>query len=101
MSDRTPGSSRWPRRAAAPTTSSAVGRVRLMGTSRWRTPLGRRRAPQLIAVGSARPGVGKSVVASNLAVAIACLGPNVILVDLDMGAAAQQALFGITRPVPG
>jgi flagellar biosynthesis protein FlhG len=78
-----------------------VGRVRVMGSSRWRPPLGQRRAPRLIAVGSARGGVGKSVVASNLAVAIAGLGPHVVLVDLDLAAPQQQTLFGLKRPLPG
>jgi flagellar biosynthesis protein FlhG len=72
-----------------------------MGSSRWRPPLGERRSARLIAVGSAGAGVGKSVVASNLAVAIAGLGRHVVLVDLDLGAARQQALFGIKRALPG
>jgi flagellar biosynthesis protein FlhG len=72
-----------------------------MGSSRWRPPLGARRAPSLIAVGAAGAGVGKSVVASNLAVAIAGLGRHVVLVDLDLGAARQQSLFGIKRALPG
>jgi flagellar biosynthesis protein FlhG len=78
-----------------------VSRVRLMGSSRWRPPLGRKRAPRIIAVGAADAGVGKSVVASNLAVAMAGLGPHVVLVDLDLAAARQQSLFGIKRPLPG
>ncbi|HEX4405877.1 MAG TPA: PilZ domain-containing protein [Polyangia bacterium] len=72
-----------------------------MGSSRWRPPLGKRRVARVIAVGAAGPGVGKSVVASNLAVAIAGLGPHVVLVDLDLGAARQQSLFGIKRALPG
>jgi MinD-like ATPase involved in chromosome partitioning or flagellar assembly len=78
-----------------------VNRVRLMGSSRWRPPLERKRAPKVIAVGSAGTGVGKSVVASNLAVALAGLGPHVVLVDLDLATARQQSLFGIKRPLPG
>jgi flagellar biosynthesis protein FlhG len=72
-----------------------------MGSSRWRPPLGKRRAARIIAVGAAGPGVGKSVVASNLAVALAGLGPQVVLVDLDLASARQQALFGIKRAAPG
>jgi flagellar biosynthesis protein FlhG len=87
--------------AAAIPARNVVGRVRLMGSSRWRPPLGKRRAARVIAVGAASAGVGKSVVASNLAVALAGLGPHVVLVDLDLGAARQQALFGIKRPAPG
>jgi flagellar biosynthesis protein FlhG len=52
-------------------------------------------------VGSAAAGVGKSIVASNLAVAIAGLGPHVVLVDLDLGAGQQQSLFGLKRALPG
>src|SRR5450432_2325113 len=69
--------------------------------SHGQQPLATRRAARIIAVGAAGAGVGKSVVASNLAVAIAGLGPHVVLVDLDLGAARQQALFGIKRPAPG
>jgi MinD-like ATPase involved in chromosome partitioning or flagellar assembly len=72
-----------------------------MGSSRWRPPLGKRRVARVIAVGAAGPGVGKSVVASNLAVAIAGLGPHVVLVDLDLSAARLQSLFGIKRANPG
>jgi flagellar biosynthesis protein FlhG len=72
-----------------------------MGSSRWRPPLAKRRVARLIAVGSAGAGAGKSVVASNLAVAIAGLGPHVVLVDLDLSAARQQALFGLKRALPG
>jgi flagellar biosynthesis protein FlhG len=90
-----------PRYAGSAPVRGVVGRVRVMGSSRWRPPLGKRRASRLIAVGAAGSGFGKSVVASNLAVALAGLGPQVVLVDLDFAAARQQALFGIKRPAPG
>ena len=75
----------------------------MLSTGRWRPPLGQtpltgRRAPRVIAVGAALPGVGKSVVASNLAVAIAGLGRQVVVVDLDLGAPRQHALFGVAAP---
>lgn len=101
MSDR---QSRGPRlsrlSSAAP---RAAVRVRMLSTGRWRPPLGPtplvgRRAPRVIAVGAALPGVGKSVVASNLAVAIGGLGRQVVLVDLDVGAPRQHALFGVQAP---
>jgi MinD-like ATPase involved in chromosome partitioning or flagellar assembly len=101
MSDRPFSPTRGPLRTGAAPARSAVGRVRLMGTSRWRAPLGGRRAPRLIAVGGAAAGLGKSVVASNLAVAIAGLGPQVVLVDLDLGTPRLHELFGITRAAPG
>lgn len=75
----------------------------MLSTGRWRPPLGPtplvgRRAPRVIAVGAALPGLGKSVVASNLAVAIGGLGRQVALVDLDVGAPRQHALFGVQPP---
>ncbi len=77
--------------------------VRVMSSGRWRPPLGQpplaaRGAPRLIAIGAAVPAVGKSVVASNLAVAIAGLGRQVIVVDLDLRAPRQHALFGVAPP---
>jgi flagellar biosynthesis protein FlhG len=101
MSDPQSGTGNHPRALAPPPVRGVVGRVRLMGSSRWRPPLDRKRAPRVIAVGAAGAGVGKSVVASNLAIAMAGLGPHVVLVDLDLGAARQQALFGVKRPLPG
>ncbi|MES1205618.1 MAG: P-loop NTPase, partial [Pseudomonadota bacterium] len=78
----------------------------MLSTGRWRPPLGQtpltgRRAPRVIAVGSALPGLGKSVVASNLAVAMAGLGRQVALVDLDWAAPRQHALFGIDPAAEG
>jgi flagellar biosynthesis protein FlhG len=74
--------------------------VRVMSSGRWHQPLGQpplaaRRAPRLIAIGAALPGVGKSMVASNLAVAIAGLGRQVVVVDLDLHSPTQHALFGV------
>src|SRR5262245_25852879 len=98
MSDYPTGPARWPRRSAAGVVRAAVGRVRVMGASRWRPPLGGRRVPRVIAVGSASAGAGKTVIASNLAVAIAGLGPSVVLVDFDLAAPHLHELFGIARP---
>jgi flagellar biosynthesis protein FlhG len=58
-------------------------------------------AKRIITVGGGKGGVGKSIVASNLAVAIAETGARVVLVDCDLGAANQHVLFGIDRPRPG
>jgi flagellar biosynthesis protein FlhG len=58
-------------------------------------------AKRIITVGGGKGGVGKSIVASNLAVAIAETGVRVVLVDCDLGAANQHVLFGIDRPKPG
>lgn len=56
-----------------------------------------RAAKRIIAVGGGKGGVGKSLVASNLAVALAQLGNRTVLVDADLGAANQHTLFGIDR----
>ncbi|MGE0791309.1 MAG: P-loop NTPase [Sandaracinaceae bacterium] len=54
--------------------------------------------PIIISVGGGKGGVGKSVVAANLALATAELGMSTVLVDADFGAANQHTLFGIDRP---
>ena len=54
-----------------------------------------RGAKRLLAVGGGRGGVGKSLVAQNLAVYFAQLGKNVILVDLDPTGANLHTQFGI------
>lgn len=60
------------------------------------------RAPtRIITVGGGKGGVGKSIVASNLATAFAQMGKRVVLADLDLGAANQHLLLGITRPKEG
>jgi flagellar biosynthesis protein FlhG len=56
---------------------------------------------RIISVGGGKGGVGKSVVAGNLAVAMAQAGARVTLLDADLGAANQHTLFGISRPGPG
>jgi flagellar biosynthesis protein FlhG len=56
---------------------------------------------RIITIGGGKGGVGKSIVSSNLAVAMAQNGHRVVLVDCDLGAANQHVLFGIDRPLPG
>jgi len=55
-----------------------------------------RGAPRLIAVGGGRGGVGKSLVAENLAIYFAQLGKTVVLVDADPTGANLHAHFGLT-----
>jgi MinD-like ATPase involved in chromosome partitioning or flagellar assembly len=98
MSDRQSRGARLSRLSSA--APRAAVRVRMLSTGRWRPPLGPtplvgRSAPRVIAVGAALPGTGKSVVASNLAVAIGGLGRQVALVDLDLAAPRQHLLFGV------
>jgi flagellar biosynthesis protein FlhG len=101
MADRPAGPGRKSRFSPGP--RAAMRGVRVMSSGRWRPPLGQpplaaRGAPRLIAIGAAVPGVGKSVVASNLAVAVAGLGRQVVVVDLDLRAPRQHALFGVAPP---
>lgn len=52
----------------------------------------------IISVASGKGGVGKSVVASNLAVLLARRGRQVVLADLDVGGADIHILFGLFHP---
>jgi len=52
----------------------------------------------IIAVGGGKGGVGKSIIAANLAIAAAQNGASVVLVDADLGAANLHTLFGIAKP---
>jgi flagellar biosynthesis protein FlhG len=54
--------------------------------------------PLSVAVGGGKGGVGKSVVALNLALSIAKLGGRVIVVDADLGSANLHTMLGIDRP---
>jgi flagellar biosynthesis protein FlhG len=48
-----------------------------------------------------RGGVGKSVVAAQLAWALAASGRRVLLADLDLGAPSQHLILGVTPPRAG
>jgi flagellar biosynthesis protein FlhG len=52
-------------------------------------------APRLFVVGGGSGGVGKSLIASNLAVYFAQLGRSVVLVDADARGAGLHATFGL------
>lgn len=57
-----------------------------------------RNAPgRIISVGGGKGGVGKSLVAANLAVACAQHGRSVVLVDADLGAPNLHTLLGVER----
>jgi MinD-like ATPase involved in chromosome partitioning or flagellar assembly len=83
---------------------TGLKRLRVMSSGRWRPPLDAApvsRTAHLLAVSSALPGAGKSVIASNLAAAIAGLGRDVVLVALDVRAPRQHALLGVPPPTDG
>ncbi len=53
--------------------------------------------PCIWAVGGGKGGVGKSMVTTSLAVALAGRGQRVVVVDADLGGANVDTVFGITR----
>lgn len=52
----------------------------------------------IISVASGKGGVGKSVIASNLGLALARRGLRTVLIDLDVGGADSHILFGLLNP---
>lgn len=56
------------------------------------------RPTRVIAVSGARGGVGKTVVASNLALYLATIGRKVVLVDADAGGANLHTCLGMRKP---
>jgi flagellar biosynthesis protein FlhG len=54
--------------------------------------------PCIWAVGGGKGGVGKSMVTTSLAVALAGRGQRVVVVDADLGGANVDTVFGVTRP---
>ncbi len=55
----------------------------------------------IITVGGGKGGVGKSIVALNLAAALAQDGHRVVIADMDLGAANQHLLLGLLNPAKG
>ena len=56
------------------------------------------RVGRIIAVGGGKGGVGKSLVSTNLAVALAKTGARVVMLDADLGSPNLHTMFGIARP---
>ena len=53
---------------------------------------------RILAVGSGKGGVGKSLLAANLGIFLAQLGRRVVLVDADLGGANLHTFVGLDRP---
>ncbi len=56
---------------------------------------------QIVTVGGGKGGVGKSIVALNLAASMAKEGRRVVIADMDLGAANQHLLLGQRNPKAG
>jgi flagellar biosynthesis protein FlhG len=53
---------------------------------------------RIVSIASGKGGVGKSVVAANLALLLAKSGRQVVLADFDIGGADSHILFGLLHP---
>lgn len=58
----------------------------------------RGRPRRIIAVGGGKGGIGKSLVSSNLGVALALAGYRVLLLDADLGGANLHTCLGVAQP---
>ncbi len=56
--------------------------------------------PRLWAIGGGKGGIGKTLLTSNLAVALTQMNKKVIVVDLDLGAANLHTSLGLNQPHP-
>lgn len=56
------------------------------------------KAPLIIAVASGKGGVGKSIIAANLALSLTRMGLRIAVVDLDIGSANAHSLLGMPAP---
>jgi flagellar biosynthesis protein FlhG len=54
--------------------------------------------PQIWAIASGKGGVGKSFIASNLAMALASHEKKAVVVDLDLGSANAHTCLGVSHP---
>jgi flagellar biosynthesis protein FlhG len=75
-----------------------ASRIRIPARERSRRPPGLAGHPRIWAIGGGKGGVGKSVIASSLAAAIAGKGRRCALVDADLGGANLHSLLGVAPP---
>ena len=66
------------------------------GATRTQPPL----APRVWAIGGGKGGIGKSVIAANLAVILAQRGSRVVLIDADLGGANLHTILGVPARGP-
>lgn len=57
------------------------------------------RSGRIVAVGGGKEGVGKTLVSTNLALALAARGQRVLLVDADLGGAHVHTVLGVPPPL--
>ncbi|GGB09674.1 Mrp/NBP35 family ATP-binding protein [Allosediminivita pacifica] len=83
---------------SAPTAQKAPPQMKVGGHAKQQEgPMRPPGVKALIAVGSGKGGVGKSTVASNLAVALRRAGKTVGLLDADIHGPSQPRMFGLTK----
>jgi flagellar biosynthesis protein FlhG len=69
-----------------------------LGRSRPPSPGRKAKARRIVAVGGGKGGIGKSLLAANLGIALARRGARVVLVDVDLGGANLHTCLGIPQP---
>jgi len=57
-------------------------------------------SPRVWAIGGGKGGIGKSVIAANLAVILAQRGSRVVLIDADLGGANLHTILGVSTKGP-
>ncbi len=80
-----------------PPPTGARRRRRTFAGARHGTALGRS-GPRIIAIGGAKGGSGRSIIAVNVGVHLAQVGKRVLLVDADFSAANLHTLLGLAPP---
>jgi flagellar biosynthesis protein FlhG len=82
-------------RAARPSGETDIG---LPDTPAVPAPAPGQRARRIVAFGGGKGGIGKSLVAANVGIALARAGHRVLLVDGDLGGANLHTCLGVPQP---